>query len=187
MMGTEIRTFYSMKEMSDSIVDQIAQYKTLAEDYSEWLGSLLRTCEETHKNESWVQKSAAMQKNKRASPKKAAEPSQNGKKKNEGKSQKNESSCWIQSGDILLCSTEQGEAEILFEAIEEINKKTQALDRFKSTLQQLERIGIGKNVNYIVFFKDDIPEKLVLQTRDRTQTIQDYKFEAEFTVPALNH
>jgi hypothetical protein len=176
-----------MKEMSDSIVYQIAQYKTLAEDYSEWLGSLLRTCEETYKNESWVQKSAAMQKNKRASPKKVAEPSQNGKKKSDGKSKKNESSCWVQSGDILLCSTEQGEAEILFEAIEEINKKTQALDRFKSTLQQLERIGLGKNVNYIVYFKDDIPEKLVLQNRDSTKIIQDYKFEAEFTVPGLNH
>jgi hypothetical protein len=42
MMGTEIRTFRSMKEMSDSLADQIAQYKNLSEDYSEWLGSLLR-------------------------------------------------------------------------------------------------------------------------------------------------
>ena len=187
MMGTEIRTFRSMKEMSDSLTDHIAQYKNLSEDYSEWLGSLLRTCEETHKNESWVQKSAAMQKNVRGPPKKMAEPAQNGKKKNEGKSKKNGSSCWVQSGDILLCSTEQGEAEILFEAIEDINRKIQALDKFKSTLQQLERIGLGKNVNYIVYFKDDAPEKLVLQTKDSTQAIENYKFEAEFTVQAQKH
>jgi len=179
-MGTEIRTFYTIKEMSDAISDQTAQYKALAEDYSEWLGSLLRTCEETHKNEAWVQKSAAKQKTARPPPKKAPENGQNGKKKNEP-------SCWIQSGDILLCSTEQGEAEILFEAVEEINKKTQALEKFKSTLQQLERIGVGKNVNYILYFKDDIPEKLVLKQRDLSQTAENYRFETELTAPALEH
>ena len=183
-MGTEIRTFHSMKEMSDSLTDKIAQYKNLSEDYSEWLGSLLRTCEETHKNESWIQKSVTTQKNMRGPPKKIADTAQNGKKKKEGKSTKDGKSCWVQTGDISLCSTEQGEAEILFEAIEDINKKIQALDKFKSTLQQLERIGLGKNVNYIVFFKDDTPEKLVLQTRDIKQAIENYKFEAEFTVPA---
>ena len=78
-MGTEIRTFRSMKEMSDSLADHIAQYKNLSEDYSEWLGSLLRTCEETLKNESWVQKSATMQKNTRGPPKKMADTAQNGK------------------------------------------------------------------------------------------------------------
>jgi hypothetical protein len=186
MMGTEIRTFYSMKEMNDSLADQINQYKALAEDYSEWLGSLLRSCEETHKNEGWVQKSAAMQKNMRGPPKKVTEAGQSAKRKGEGKSKKNESSCWIQSGDILLCSTEQGEAEILFEAIEEINKKTQGLEKFKTTLQQLERIGLGKNVDYIVYIKDDVPEKLVLRTRDSSQALQTYKFETDVTVMGTN-
>jgi hypothetical protein len=186
MMGTEIRTFYSMKEMSDSLIDNIVQYKALAEDYSEWLGSLLRSCEENHKNEGWVQKSAAMQKNMRGSPKKVAEAGQSAKKKGEGKSKKNESSCWIQSGELLLCSTEQGEAEILFEAIEEINKKTQALEKFKTTLQQLERIGLGKNVDYIVYIKDDVPERLVLRTRENAQTGQTYKFETDLTVIGIN-
>jgi len=186
MMGTEIRTFYSMKEMSDSLMDQINQYKALSEDYSEWLGSLLRSCEETRKNEGWVQKSAAMQKNMRGPPKKIAEAGRSAKKKGEGKSKKNESSCWVQSGDLLLCSTEQGEAEILFEAIEEINKKIQGLEKFKTTLQQLERIGLGKNVDYIVYIKDDVPEKLVLRTRDSSQAGQNYKFETDLTVIGIN-
>lgn len=183
-MGTEIRTFYSMKEMNDSIVDQINQYKTLSEDYSEWLGSLLRSCEETRKNETRVQKSTVMQKSIRGPPRKI-ESSLVSKKKGEGKS-KNETTCWVQSGDLLLCSTEEGEAEILFEAIEEINKKIQALDKLRGTLQQLERIGIGKNVDYIIYIKDDVPEKLVLKTRDAAQTVENYKFETEFTVSALN-
>jgi hypothetical protein len=127
-----------------------------------------------------------MQKNMRGPPKKIAEAGQFAKKKGEGKSKKNESSCWVQSGDLLLCSTEQGEAEILFEAIEEINKKIQGLEKFKTTLQQLERIGLGKNVDYIVYIKDDVPEKLVLRTRDSSQAAQNYKFETDITVIGIN-
>lgn len=183
-MGTEIRTFYSMKELSDSLTKGLSQYRNLSEDYGEWLGSLLRTCQETHKNEGWIQKTATMSKNMRGPPKKTADTPHDGKKKKEGKSKKDRTSCWVQTGDILLCSTEQGEAEILFEAIEDINRKIQSLDRFKSTLQQLERIGLGKNVSYIVLFKNDVPEKLVLQTRDNKQGVENYKFEARFTVPA---
>ena len=50
-MGTEIRTFYSLKEINDYLTDMIAECKALSDDYSQWLGSLLRACEETQKNE----------------------------------------------------------------------------------------------------------------------------------------
>lgn len=185
-VGTEIRTFYSLKEMNDNIFYQINQYKALSEDYSEWLGSLLRNCGETHKNEAWVQKSAALQKNMRGSTKKATETGPSAKKKGEGRSKKNESSCWVQSGELLLCSTEQGEAEVLFEAIEEINKKVQALEKFKATLQQLERIGLGKDVDYVVYFKDDVPERIVLRTKGSATAIENFTFEAEFTEPGMS-
>jgi hypothetical protein len=135
-VGTEIRTFATMKEITEYLVDQLDQYRALFEDYSQWLGSLLRSCEDAHKNEDWYQKSAAMQKNVRAPPKKATENKGAGKSGG-GKGKKSESSAWVQSGNILLSSTEQGQAEILFEAIEKIGDKIQDLEKFKSAIQQL--------------------------------------------------
>jgi len=37
---TEIRTFYSLKEIRQSIEQEINQHKMLLEDYSQWLGTL---------------------------------------------------------------------------------------------------------------------------------------------------
>jgi prefoldin subunit 5 len=181
-IGTEIRTFTTLKEITEHLTDQLDQYTTLFEDYSQWLGSLLRTCEDSHKNEEWYQKSAALQKNLRGAPKKAAGKA-GGKKGGKGKKAK--SSVWIQSGDVLLSSTEQGQAEILFEAIEKLGDKIQDLEKFKATVQQLERIGLGKNVNYIVYIEDDIPRKIVLRAKSGLPEEEAFKFTAELSVPAV--
>lgn len=180
-MGTEIRTFASLKEITEYLVDQLDQYKALFEDYSQWLGSLLRSCEESHKNEDWYQKSAAMQKNMRGPSKKA--PENAGKKGGKGK--KGESPGWVQSGSILLSSTEQGQAEVLFEAIEKIGAKIQDIEKFKAAVVQLERIGLGKNVNYIVYIEDDIPRKIVLRAKSGLPEEEAFKFAAELSVPAV--
>jgi len=182
-VGTEIRTFTTLKEINDYLTDQLDQYRALYEDYSQWLGSLLRSCEETHKNDDWYQKSAALQKNLRGPPKKAAENRAAGKKGGKGK--KAESSVWFQSGNILLSSTEQGQAELLFEAIEKIGNKIQEMEKFKVTAQQLERIGLGKNVNYIVYIEDDIPQKIVLHAKSGLAEDEIYKFATELSVPAV--
>jgi hypothetical protein len=58
---TEIRTFYSLKEIRESIEQEINQYKMLLEDYSQWLGTLLRN-PESSKNQEWVKKAAQLQK-----------------------------------------------------------------------------------------------------------------------------
>jgi predicted DNA-binding protein len=142
----------------------------------------LRSCEDTHKNEEWYQKSAALQKNLRGKSKKAA--GKTGGKKG-GKGKKSKSPVWIQSGDVLLSSTEQGQAEILFEAIEKISDKIQEMEKFKATAQQLERIGLGKNVNYIVYIEDDIPRKIVLRAKSGLPEEEAFKFAAELSVPAV--
>jgi predicted DNA-binding protein len=177
-MGTEIRTFTTLKEITEHLTDQLDQYTALFEDYSQWLGSLLRSCEDAHKNEAWYQKSAALQKNLRGTPKKAA-----GKKGGKGK--KTKSSVWVQSGDVLLSSTEQGQAEILFEAIEKIGDTIQDMEKFKAAAQQLERIGLGKNVNYIVYIEDDIPRKIVVRAKSGLPEEEAFKFAAELSVPAF--
>jgi hypothetical protein len=182
-LGTEIRTFTSLKEITDYITDQLDQNRALYEDYSQWLGSLLRNCEENHKNEDWYQKSAAAQKSNRAPPKKATETKKMDKKT--GKGNKNASSIWISSGNILLSSTEQGQAEVLFNAIEKIGSIIQEQEKFRSSIQQLERIGLGKNVNYILYIEDDAPKKIVVRSKSSMPADESFKFAAELSIPAF--
>lgn len=179
-MGTEIHTFTALKEIGDYLTDHLDQYRMLYEDYSQWLGSLLRSCEETHKSEDWYQNSVALQKSLPGAKKAAGNT---GKKKGKGK--KSGSSIWVQSGDVMLSSTEQGQAEVLFEAIEKIGDKIQDMEKFKATVQQLERIGLGKNVNYIVYIEDDIPRKIVVHAKSGLPEEEAFKFAAELEVPAF--
>ena len=182
-MGTEIQTFTSIKDMAEYIENQTSQYRSLLEDYSQWLGTLLRSCEETHKNEDWYQKLAAQQKNAKAQPKKGPEPKDAGKKSG-GKGKKQASSTWIESGNVLISSTEQGQVEMMFEAIEKINTKIQEMDKFKTSIQQLERIGLGKTVSYAVYIEDDVPRKIVIRNKN-TSTEEAFKFATQFSIQGL--
>jgi hypothetical protein len=182
-MGTEIRTFKTLKEMTETIQNQVSEQKALFEDYSQWLGSLLRTCEEEHKDEEWFKKCAVLQKNLKSQSRKAPEPKNSGKKGRKGKG--SESSCWVQSGPVMLSSIEQGQVELLFEAIEKINFKITELDKFKATLQQLERIGLGKGVNYMVYFEEDIPKKIVIRQISAKSDEISFKFATELSIPAV--
>lgn len=177
-MGIEIRTFTTLKDITEYITDQLGQHKALYEDYSQWLGTLLRDCEANHKNEDWYQKTAAMQKTAKTPPKKTAG------KKPSGKGKKNESSIWIPSGNILLASTEQGRAEVLFEAIEKIGEKIGELDKLKGSIQQLERIGLGKSVNYILYIEEDVPKKIVVQPKSNSTDDGAFKYATEMSIQA---
>ena len=72
-LGTEIHTFTSLKDLTEYLTNQTGQYKALFEDYSQWLGTVLRDVESSHKNDEWFQKSAALQKTLKATSKKPAE------------------------------------------------------------------------------------------------------------------
>jgi anti-sigma28 factor (negative regulator of flagellin synthesis) len=143
---------------------------------------LLRDFEGAHKSEEWFQKSTALQKTLRSQSKKTAEPADKGKKGAKGKE---EASCWVQSGDIAISFTEQGQTEILFEAIEKINKKIQENEKFKVTVQQLARLGLGTTVNYIVYIEEDIPKKIVLKPKASVKGDEAFKFATELSVPAF--
>jgi hypothetical protein len=183
MLGTEIHTFATLKELSDYLADHLDQYKMLYEDYSEWLGTLLRSCEETHKNEEWCKNSAALQKSLAGAKGKTSGNA--GNKKGKVKGKKNASSAWIQSGDVMISSTEQGQAEVLFEAIEKIGDKIQEMDKFKATVQQLERLGLGKKTDYIVYIEDDIPRRIVVRVKSGLPEDEAFKFATELSVPAF--
>jgi anti-sigma28 factor (negative regulator of flagellin synthesis) len=181
-MGTEIRTFTSLKDLTEFLTNQTLQYRALYEDYSQWLGTLLRDLESTHKNDEWYQKSVVLQKNLKTQSRKPAESTEKGKKGGKGKE---ESSCWIQSGDIEISFTEQGQSEILFEAIEKIKIKIQENEKFKLTVQQLARLGLGTTISYIVYFEEDVPKKIVLKPKANAKGDEAFKFTAELSVPAF--
>jgi hypothetical protein len=182
-LGTEIHTFTSLKELTEYLAVQQSQYKALYEDYSQWLGTVLRDCESSHKSEEWFQKSAVLQKTLKAQSKKPVETDKT-KKGGKGAKGKEEVSCWIQSGDIQISFTEQGQTEILFEAIEKINVKVQEFEKFKGTVQQLARLGLGTTVNYIVYIEEDVPKKIVLKQKSVAKGDESFKFMAELSVPA---
>lgn len=73
---------------------------------------------------------------------------------------------------------------MLFEAIEKIGEKIQSIEKFRATIQQLERLGLGKNVNYMVYIEDDVPKKMVLRAKSGTLADEVFKFTAELSVPA---
>jgi hypothetical protein len=182
-LGTEIRTFASLKDITDFLINQISQYKALFEDYSQWLGTVLRDAESKHKNEEWYQKSAAAQKVLKSQAKKPSEPEKSKKGGKGGKGQAEESP-WIQTGDIAISFTEQGQTEILFMAIEKIKDKLQEYEKFKGTVQQLTRLGLGQTVNYIVYLEEDVPKKIVLKQKANTKGDDAFKFITELSVPA---
>ncbi len=181
-MGTEIRTFTSLKEITEFLLGQTSQYKALFEDYSQWLGTVLRDAESKHKGEEWYQKSAAAQKVLKSSSKRAPEPDKSKKSGKGGKGQ-SEDSPWIQTGDISISFTEQGQTEILFEAIEKITAKLQEYEKFKATVQQLTRLGLGQTVNYIVYLEEDVPKKIVLKQKANVKGDDSFKFMTELSVP----
>jgi hypothetical protein len=183
-LGTEIRTFTSLKDITEFLANQTSQYKALFEDYSQWLGTVLRDAESKHKSEEWFQKSAALQKTLKSQVKKPPETDKTKKKGGKGAKGKEEESPWIQTGDIAISFTEQGQTEILFEAIEKINAKIQEYEKFKGTVQQLTRLGLGQTVNYIVYLEEDVPKKIVLKQKANAKGDEVFKFMTELSVPA---
>jgi len=174
-LATEIRSFYSLKELRENLEEAIGQYKALVADYSEWLGTLLRSVE-NGKDQEWNKKIAEMQK----LLKTKAKAQKTGKKKKEETSLIE----WIQFKDIMLCTDERGETEILFEVIEELNTKLDKLEKVKESLEQLEKYGLGRKIVYLTYIREGVPEKIVFRPKKGVE-LKKFEFVKEFSVPKL--
>lgn len=168
---TEIRTFYSLKEIREIAEDQLNQYKMMLEDYTQWLGTLLRSPERS-KDQEWNKKTADLQKILKAGSRK-------GGKKDE---KPNTSTEWVQFKELMLCADDFGEAEIIFEAVEQIKSNVDKLEKVKNSLVDLERYGVGKDVLYITYLHDGIPEKILFKVRRGSELTEKFKFIADFSV-----
>ncbi|UCC32872.1 MAG: hypothetical protein JSW53_03470 [Candidatus Bathyarchaeota archaeon] len=159
---TEVRSFYSLRELDESIDENVLQYKTILDDYSQWLGSLLRDSEENHGDEEWFKEL------------------QNSLKSG-GKSKKKASSEWISLKGIMLSAEKRGEAEILFDAIEDINSKIDQLRNVKDSIETLKRSGLGKSTVYIVYIHNGVPEKISIRHDKGDEIAEKFKFAAHIS------
>lgn len=168
---TEIRTFYSLREIRESVEEEMGRFEMLLEDYSEWLGTLLRN-PDSSKGEEWKKKATELQKLLRSRGRRG------GKKKEKFGS----STEWIQFKNLMLCSDDFGEAEILFEAVEELRDKIDKLEKVKGSIEDLERYGLGKDVRYVTYIRDGVPEKIVFKPREGAEATEEFEFTADFSI-----
>ncbi|MEM2255030.1 MAG: hypothetical protein QXD73_05545, partial [Candidatus Bathyarchaeia archaeon] len=110
---------------------EINQHKALLDDYSQWLGTLLRS-PEFSKDPEWARRVSELQKVLRTGGRKS------GKK---GEEKPAYLSDWVAFKDLMLCADEFGEVEIIFEAVEELKNKVDKLEKARNSLIELERYG----------------------------------------------
>ncbi|MEM1540388.1 MAG: hypothetical protein QXJ07_03285 [Candidatus Bathyarchaeia archaeon] len=168
---TEIRTFYSIREIREMVEVEISQHKVLLEDYSQWLGTLLRS-PESSKNPEWAKRVAELQKVLKTGGRK-------GGKKEEKSTYSSE---WVAFKDLMICADEFGEIEIIFEAVEELKNKLEKLEKAKNSLAELERYGFGKDVIYVTYIHEGIPEKIAVKPKKTLESMERFEFVADFSV-----
>jgi transcription initiation factor IIF auxiliary subunit len=169
--GTEIRSYYSIREIAEGVEEEIEVYRSAADEYSQWLGSFLRDAESTIESKENLKWLKGLQKGKTK------------KTKKDKKSKKaQESDLWIQLGDLSLTSAMQGEAEVLFDAVEEINKKIEKLENARDSIKKLEESGLGSNVVYVTLICDGVPMKIVVRPKREGELDNKFHYEADFSI-----
>ena len=153
-MVTEIRNFHSLSELSENIEEELCICKTTCDEYGERLGDILRDNQQSHGDEEWF--------------KALSGPQGASKDKNKGKGKgkkKGAGSGWIQFKDLMLSKENHGEAQILFDAIEELKSKGTRLEKLRDDIEDLKRLGLGGDILYISLMREGIPEKIVLHKK----------------------
>ncbi len=169
---TEIITLHSLQDLSLQIEADIFSYLSQKEEISENLGNFLRDAEEKYGEETWFKQLSFDKLNGRGS--------KNGKKNKKKKKGKKTPDNWVPFKGMLLSSTIQGEAEIMFETIEALSKKHNALENVKAAVEELKKIGLGNEVNYICLIKDGVLEKIVIKPID-ADTKKKFSFKKGFS------
>jgi hypothetical protein len=161
---TEIRNFDSLKELSESLEEEISFYRAMSEEYGQRLGDLLREKEETDGDKEWFKELSGLQKS-------SGDTKSKGKGKKKGKK-----AGWVQFKDLMLSTEDYGEAQILFDAIEEIRDKVNQLEKVMENVEDLKRLGLGESIIYIAYLHEGVPEKIVLQKINGDELGQKFEF-----------
>ena len=172
----EIMEIRSLQELVDLVDGEISHYKSQKEGYSERLGNFLRESEEKYGGEDWFKQLSLGEK----LPKGRAKKEKKGGKKKKGK-KGGAAEEWVPFQSMLLSSSIQGEAELMFEAIEAITTKIEGLEEAKSSIEELRNVGLGEEVRYIVLLRDGVPRKIIIKPTG-AEDVQKFMFSRGFTV-----
>ncbi len=82
----------------------------------------------------------------------------------------------------MLSASERSEAEILFEAVEEINGKIERLEKVKDSVAELEKSRLGQDIIYITYICDGVPEKIVLRHKKDQEFSKKFQYIADFSI-----
>ena len=160
----EIVTLRSLQTLVQQIDADIATYSLQKVDYSERLGNFLRDAEEKYGDEDWF-KEFSLENITGDKPKKDDSKKKSNKKKKK-KKKKGGSDSWVPFKSLELTSSVQGEAEIMFETLQVITEKLEALEESKESIDELRNVGLGNEVVYICYVKDGVISKIVLKSVD---------------------
>jgi hypothetical protein len=164
-LGTDLLDVNSLQELSILIENEINTYTSRKEKYSERLGAFLREAETEHGNEDWFKQISLERLGKKRARKRG----------------KKESESWFHFQGMEICSSIQGEAEIMFEAISSISNRLEELFQTKEGIEELMKVGLGNDINYICYFDNGILQKIALKHVDELDK-QKFSFNKEFTV-----
>jgi hypothetical protein len=147
-----VLTFGSLQDLSDFLDEEVGRSKRMITIHNERLGVLLRAGES------------------KDNPKKI-------KTKESG-------SRWISYGRLSLFggSSQRGEAELLFETVDELKTRAKYLEDARQAVGNLSKVGLGEMPIYLVQFKNGLPHKVVILNptdADRPRL----KYESELVIP----
>ena len=177
---TDVIDTRSLQELATLVEDEISRYLFRKEEYSERLGNFLRESEEKYGGEDWFKRLSLGEKLPKGKAK-AKKKEKGGKKKKKKGKKGGIPEEWVSFQSMLLSSSVQGEAELMFEAIEAITAKVEELEEAKASIEELRNVGLGDDVRYLVLLRDGVPKKIVIKPTG-AEAIQKFKFSRGFTV-----
>ena len=169
---TEIFTVRSLQELLTRLEEEFETYLSQKEEYSERLGNFLREAEAEHGDEDWF---------KQLDLDKLGKSKGGSKKNDKKKGKKKKGSDWIQFLSIELCTSLQGEAELMFDALSEIAEKLENLGESREAVEELRKAGLGNDVTYICYLENGVLEKIVLKPIDDS-ALDRFTFNRGFTI-----
>lgn len=178
-LDTEIIYTYSLRELITRLENGVSFYMSQKEEYSERLGTFLREAEEKYNGEDWFKQLSLGEKLPKGKAKGKKKKKEGKKKKKKGK-KKGEPDDWIPFQSMLLSSSVQCEAELMFEAIEATSVKIEELEEAKASIEELSNVGLGDEVVYVVFLREGVPRKIVIKPAGAEQ-VEKFEFSRGFT------
>ncbi len=186
---SRIFIFESLQEFTDSINNSIDLHKLELARYEDELGQMLREIGQDNAEAEWSKElqSKLTEGNQTKNNDKKEEKKEKGEKRKEKKKEENgkkSSTNWKSYKNIQFFtgSENQGKTELYFEAVKELKATLEKLGRIRETIEQLASIGLG-SILYVVYFKNGMPEKLVLQ--HGSQEEGKFEFKADFVIEGM--